>query len=339
MSTRHSDYLWDPRAEPEEEVEQLERLLRPLGAQAHELAERELPIAWRAPAARWRRRTVQFAAVAASLVLSVYSAHFYRLSWREGSPWPMTMQSADGAVRNRELRVGQRIATAEGETATLQAARIGTVTVGPDSAAMLVRTRKGQHRVELERGRLHAKVWAPPSYFGVTHGELRFTDLGCEFDLSVAAGGGTLTVASGWVIYRHRDAEILVPEHYSLAFSATAAQVPMRIDASAELRARVIQLDADAAAGVAPGDIATLAQAIAANARDDDFFTLLNLLVRYPELAGTALYPRLASALHVDVVADHRARWARGDVAAREEWWQRLPAQPKTWWLNWRDMF
>jgi hypothetical protein len=241
------------------------------------------------------------------------------------------------------LHVGERIATTSGQTATLNAARIGKVVIAPNSVAHLIRSRAGQHRIELEQGRLHAKIWAPPNYFGVAHREARFIDLGCEFVLSIgASGNGTLAVASGWIIYRHGDQEILVPEDYSLTFDGRSAGTPVRIGSSADFQSWVSELDSQLTSNamIDQSRVIELAQNIAAGARNEDYFTLLNLLVRHPQLAHGPLYPRLATALKVDSPDElHRARWARGDPSARDEWWRRLPEQPKTWWLNWRDAF
>lgn len=227
------------------------------------------------------------------------------------------------------------------QTATLNVARIGKVVIAPNSVAHLTRTRPGQHRIELEQGRLHARIWAPPGHFGVTHGEMRFTDLGCEFDLNVdAAGSGTLNVASGWVVYGHRGDEILVPEGYSLTFDASAGRTPLRGDAPPTFSNEVRELDVrlDAQASTDEPAVIALTNSLAATARDDDYFTLLHLLVRHPQLAQGSLYPRLASALGIEAIDEsHRARWASGDAGAREAWWDRLPKSPKTWWLNWRD--
>lgn len=327
------DYLWNPEATPDADIERIERALAPLGARALKLDERELRLKKRAP---WRY-VAAIAAGIASVFLGLYAVHTYRLSWDENRAWSVATTQADGAVRQWELSVGEPLITGPDEAAQLSAARIGTVTVAPNSLARVTRTRKGLHRVELERGRLHARIWAPPNHFGVTHGDMRFTDLGCEFDLEIdASSAGTLHVTSGWVIYRIRGEEVLVPEQYVLAFDETTVRVPLRSDAAAEFRRWVIELDT-----MAPTNdrarIFELSQGIAANARDADYFTLLSLLVRHPTLAEAPLYTRLAAALNIDVDESHRARWMQGDATARDEWWRRIPEQPKTWWLKWRD--
>ncbi len=339
MSEQYDDYLCDPRAKPHPEIQALERLLQPLSANALRLAHRPLALPRQSTRAL-RRRYFQVAVAVAATLACVYVAHLYRLSWPDASPWPASIVQADGSIRSTVLRVGEQLVTGPIETASLEAARIGKVRLAPSSEVRLIQTRGGRHRIELVNGRLHAKIWAPPSHFGVEHGELRFIDLGCEFELNVErSGSGTLAVTSGWVIYGREDKQILVPEYYSLAFDGESAQVPVRLDSSSEFRNRVDALDAQLTLNAADRPrVSDLAQAIAARARDEDYFTLLNLLVKHPSLAAGPLYPRLAKALGIERIDEsHRARWASGDASSREEWWQRLPKQPKSWWLNWRD--
>lgn len=341
MIEQHDDYLWDPNATPHPELQSLERLLEPLSANALGLAHRPLPLPREPTRATHWKRYLRVAVAAAVTLAGVYLAHLYRLSWPEGSPWPASIVYEDGPMRSTVLRVGERIATGPFETAMLDAARIGKVHIAPSSEVHLTRTRKGQHRIELVQGRLHAKIWAPPNYFGVAHREMRFIDLGCEFDLNVArTGTGTLAVTSGWVIYGHGTEEILVPERYLLTFDGRSAQVPVRIDSSSDFRSWVTELDAQLTSNTSTdrSRVSDLSQMIAADARNEDYFTLFNLLVRHPQLAQGPLYARLATALKVASPDEsHRARWARGDPSARDEWWQHLPKQPKTWWLYWRD--
>lgn len=335
MTSKVDDYLWDPNAEPDANIEEFERMLAPMSARARKLEEHPLPIPRRAI---WQR-IAAIAACVASVFLGLYAVHAYRLSWEDGRPWSVTTIRANGLTRELQLRVGEILSTGPSESAVLSAARIGTLTIAPHSLAQITRTRTGLHRVELERGHLHAKVWAPPNHFGITHGEMRFTDLGCEFDLKVdAAAEGTLAVTSGWVIYRFRDEEILVPENYVLTFGRSGADVPLRRDAPEDFAAHVVELDAKARMNDR-ARVAELSRFIDSNARDEDYFTLLNLLIRHPALAEGPLYARLASALNVEPDESHRARWARGEAAARDQWWQRIPEQPKTWWLKWRDAF
>lgn len=344
MSTQADNYLWDPKDSPDAEIEALERQLRPLSADSLKLQERVIPI-------RRRKRPFQTRALigifsAAAAAASLYFAHLYRLNWEENSPWPMQTVGLASHDRPELLHVGERIVTAPGQSVTLNAARIGTVTVSPESTIRLTQTQKGRHRLELEHGRMHAKVWAPPSYFGVTHGDTRIIDMGCEFDLSIdPVGKGSISVTSGWVIFWIQDKGVFVPEQYVLEFDASKSQLPTRADADAAFRSLANELDAKLAANESIDDprVVELGQSIASSARDEDYFTLLTLLDRYPALARSLLYPRLAVALKVNANDEaHRALWATGDVKAKNEWWNKLPTQPKqsnAWWWNWRDAF
>jgi hypothetical protein len=349
MSSHHDQeyesYLWDPNATPDAEIENLERLLKPHGAHVLELATRALPLP-RRPRSLLLRRSAYAAAASLTMLGCTYLLHAHRLNWTDGNPWPVTTVRENGTTEGALLEVGERIVTASDQTATLSAARIGKVVVAPNSAVRLVRTQKGRHRIELERGRMHAKVWAPPSYFGVAHGETRVIDMGCEFDLNIESpGNGFLSVTSGWVIYWHGDRGVFVPEHYSLAFSEAGAQIPSRVDAANDFRGWVNELDTQLASNPAidhPRAVELVAQ-ITAGARDEDYFSLLTLLGRYPRLAQSALYPRLAMALKVSPDDElHRARWAQGEPEPQNQWWNKLPKQPKephSWWWNWKDGF
>jgi len=330
----HDDYLWNPDAAPVDDIAHIEQALQSFSARARKLDQRCI-----VPVSRpkvWRR--VATLALAASVAIAgIYGIHWHRLSWSEGSPWPVTIVREGGATETTMLQVGERIVTGTDQTATLNAARIGKVIIAPNSDAKLVQTGKGRHRIELVQGRLHAKVWAPPNFFRVAHGDSEFVDMGCEFELQIdSPSTGTLTVLSGWVFSQIGFQEVLVPEHYSIAFAPESVQLPVRTDASTEFRDWVNEL----ATGT-PDESRTIAlsQNIAAAARNEDYFTLHTLLRRHPQLALGPLYPRLAAAFNVEPNESHRARWARGEREAMNEWWRLYPKQPKQWWLNWRDAF
>jgi ferric-dicitrate binding protein FerR (iron transport regulator) len=341
MTQHRNDYLWDPTSDPDAEISKLERLLGSQGAAALGLADRDLPIHPFSSAhrsRRWRRWGIAALTAAAAVAVAV-TLHFYRLGWMSDAPWPAIVTNDRGLSQAVLLQVGNRIATAKGETATVEVARIGTVSLAENSVLKLVRTQKDRHRVELEHGRLRARIWAPPRYFGVGSGGATAVDLGCEFEIASSAGGpGTLTVTSGWVMYVRDDSEILVPEGHSTTFDGVTVSTPVRVAAELSFRELVGQLDSQFAQDAPDGARAEgLAERIASAAGPEDYFTLLSLLSRHPELARTSLYSSLAAALAAPVDETHRARWLRNDVDAKNEWWNRLPKQPKRWWLNWRD--
>lgn len=329
-----NDYLWDPTATPDAEIEKFERALRPVSARALQLDLRT-PIIRKRPRRKAWRYVGAIAAAASLAAITVASLYFHRLSWDEKAPWPVTIASTDGNREDFLLRVGERIVTTSEQSATLSVARIGHVNVAPNSEATLIRTEGNRHRLELQHGRLHAKIWAPPNYFGVNHGNASFIDMGCEFDLQIdSPERGTLTVQSGWVFYSVGYEEILVPDGYLLSFSEVRARIPVRTTATKEFREWVDELDRDAE------QPSRLAATIAEAASDEDYYTLYMLMRRHPTLALSPLYPRLAAALKLVPSESHRERWSRGERDAINLWWKEWPhPQPKKWWVNWRDAF
>ncbi len=327
------DPLWDPKLPANAELHRLQVLLAPYAA-SRRPALRSLPV--RPGRLRWWLWPMRGLAVAAALMLTLWSLHAYRVYWPEGEAWPLLSAHAQ-----HSLAPGERLQTGSGETAQVQVARIGQMHIAANSVVRLIQSRSGQHRVELESGRVHARVWAPPGHFGISSGALRVVDLGCEFTLERGAdGSGSLAVQSGWVQQYLGGQKQLVPAGHALKFTADSVDAPLRFDATPAMRSAVSELN-QALRTSGDADLhERLASAVAVAARDEDQYTLMNLLLRAPALAGGALYPRLAQALKVpDDDTEHRAAWQRADAAAIEIWWKRLPSQPKRWWTHWRDAF
>lgn len=335
MSDRYSDYLWDPTAQPDPNIVALERAVRSWSATARGLNLRSPRMT---PVRRRMRVGYIGALLAAATFATVFVVLEHRLSWPAGGSWRVTLSSH---AEVSQLSVGQSLETGLGETATIRAARIGEVRLAPGSSLRLIKTHNGEHRVELDRGRMRAKIWAPPGYFGVKVGTTRIVDLGCEFELTAEQdGSGLVSVASGWVAYDRGGIEVLIPAGYASRFSETRASTPVRHDASDELRRAAEALDALIDRAADDGETQAAADALANATRDDDYFTLLSLLTRHPRLASSSIYARLHTSLAAGPIDEaHRARWLRGDLKALDEWWRQLPRQPKTWWLNWRDAF
>lgn len=328
------DPLWDPTLPADPQLQHWQSLLAPYAASRRALLLR--PPMLRPRIRPTRRRMVVGLATAATLLIALWSAHAYRLYWPEDQPW--RLQQAAGTSL---LVPGQRLQTGTDEIAELQVARIGRVQIAPGTALQLLGSRSGRHRIELEHGRIQARIWAPPGHFAVSSGSMRVVDLGCEFILERGLdGSGHLSVLSGWVQQHLGGKEQLVPAGHALSFSADAASTPLRSDAPEALRTALAALDHAMQRRAAADEIDALAAAVAHAARDSDQYTLMSLLLRDPELAASALYPRLARALRVSADdAAHRSDWIQGDYAAVEIWWQRLPSQPKRWWTHWRDAF
>ncbi len=211
MTSRHetNDYLWDRSGPVDAEIAALERLLAPQRWQGEARRHRHArSAAMPAPRRRRMRRwpvAVATAATLALLALGVRLWHGHRLDWPAQQPWQMALIEGEVRIDGHTVPSATRLApgavldTGDGR-ARLRAARIGEVVVGEHSRFRIVATGGGRHRTELQRGRLWARVWAPPGAFGVSTPAGEVFDLGCEFVLDAREdGSGALSVRSGWV--------------------------------------------------------------------------------------------------------------------------------------------
>jgi len=153
----NDDYLWDRSGPPDIEVAQLERCLAPLRYRHRPLAPSLAP-----SRARWAVAGTSAAAllaVAAGLLLTVT---------------PGT-QSSDWQLDGANLRQGQTVRTGN-SAVRLESDAIGRV----DLAANSVARSTGSKRLSLQRGELHAFIWAPAREFVVETPSARAIDMGCE---------------------------------------------------------------------------------------------------------------------------------------------------------------
>ncbi|HET9032861.1 MAG TPA: FecR domain-containing protein [Dokdonella sp.] len=333
------DPLWDPSQPADAELRRMENLLASYRLRPTTLNLAAKPrVSRRASLRRW----LPALAAGILLALSIPAWLQYRLAWQDGRAWQATTAETGGHPEALTIAPGNSVTTTAGQTATITVARIGSVRLSPDSTLRLVETRAGRHRVSLAHGHLRARIWAPPGYFGVASGAAEVVDLGCDFDLwKQADGHGRVYVHSGWIAYEAADRQILVPAGFEVHFDPQQVSTPIRRGAGPALQGAVGTLEiALAESGENSTETLQAASDVAAKLEDADAFTALSLLTRYPKLAATALYPRLARALGASADdASHHAAWVAGDHDAINAWWQRIPTPPKRWWANWRDAF
>lgn len=325
------DPLWDPKQPGDETLERLVSLLsRYRQVPSPDRAQRAMPGAGRC---KRGRRTWPAVALAIAACMACVAAWLpWRLHWEESRQWPI---SAGVIAAPASLGVGGTLTTAAGESATVRVARIGRVEVMPGTRIKLLDTRAGHHRLALLDGRVRARIWAPPGYFGISTGASETIDLGCEFEMSRnPQGEGTVHVTSGWIMHRVGVQETLVPAGSRLDFDALRSGIPLSTTATTGFKAAVQRLDIAMARGTR---LAGEEEAIVREATRADSFALLSLLTRYPALASGPIYPELATLLDAPADAAHREAWSRGSLQAMDLWWERIPRPPKAWWLNWQD--
>ncbi len=328
------DYLWDPSATPAESVQAVERALAPARFEAV-----RRPLHLPAIARRRRRLDRRWLALAAGLVIVAGAATFWswRWSWPAGAPWPVTLQSAaPGAPETSDrLQLNGRFELPPDTSARVQIARIGRMAVAPGSALVLSETRSSRHRVQLDRGAVRVRLWAPPGRFAFQTPAGSVIDLGCIFDLSVDAQGTTrVSVDTGWVQLANGWGESLVPAGASSVMSAaTRPGVPVYDDAAPAFSDAVRTLERATDDGARLHALDT----IAATARARDVVTLLVLANVEPATAKRPLLDRAARLIPpppgvtVDAIV-------AGDSSQLWRWYGALDLPPaKSWWLNWRD--
>ena len=304
-------YLFDPQAQPAEEVQQLEEILA-----QHRFDSRANPFRM----VQWRRRLVPLFAAAAVLLLITGMA-VWLWTWPSQRPWTVVSGSLP------TLPVGSTVKASD--ALRVRVARIGWMQVSQGSVVTLRSTRSNRHRLAVAAGTIHVSVWAPPGSIGVTTPEGEVIDLGCEFVLNVDGQATRLDVISGWVELDNGFAEVLVPGGATSEMTASGyPTAPVFKTADPAFRAAVRELEHGS-----PGAVET----VVGKARRRDVLTLLVLAQRGIERerlvqrAAELMPPRSPQTVE-------RAR--RGESDAISEWIGELPLPPtKSWIRNWRDLF
>jgi hypothetical protein len=313
------DYLWDPLAAPDAEIQRLEALLRPA-------AFREAPLReGLVPPRKAGIRVGAWAALAAAAVLAVGGIHVARHS--TAAPWTVTaaqgapvVRGARGEITAGALVRGGVVETDARSSAVLIVGRIGRAELGPGSRLRLVDAGASEHRLALERGTMHASIDAPPRYFLVQTASALAVDLGCVYTLAVdERGNGTLTVEEGEVELQLGDVTVAVLAGNAASLrNGVGPGLPYPVRARQALRRAVAAYDADPASGAA-------LQAVLAAADSRSTITLWHLLQRAEPAARALVYARLAAIAPPPATAT-RERLLRGESGALQRW--RTELQP-----------
>jgi hypothetical protein len=186
------------------------------------------------------------------------------------------------------LAVGGLLETDNETRAVLDVGAIGTVEMEPNSRVRLIEAHLTEHRLALDRGKISAKVSAPPRLFFVDTPSAEAIDLGCAYTLEVDnAGRSFLHVTNGWVALVGNGRESFVPIG---AMCETRPGVgpgtPFFDDATDEFRAALERFDFDSGGREA-------LKAVMNESRDRDTFTLWQLLSRVDETDRAEILERM----------------------------------------------
>lgn len=149
------------------------------------------------------------------------------------------------SFENEKLAVGEVLETDKNSRARVQVADIGNVEIAPNSRVKLVKTKTTEHRLSLEKGELHAKIFAPPRLFIVDTPSAVAVDLGCEYKLEVdEKGDSRLHVTGGFVALENGKVSSIVPAGASaLTKKGKGIGTPFADSSTAELQNALYKFD------------------------------------------------------------------------------------------------
>lgn len=338
----NNDYLWDGSGEPDPEVRKLETLL---GGLRHNRSAPEFPMDVIAqPPARARRLQLRWFAFAAAAVFLIAAtailwlrpkpaalpARGWEVSRMEGAPriGRHALGSATGI-----LSVGQLLETDGTSKASLSSQEIGEVVVDPGTRLRLLASASGTRLLALERGTIHASIWAPAGEFVVNTPSAMAVDMGCVYSLHVdASGDGQLRTTLGWVGFKLGDREAFIPAGAACATrKGRGPATPYFEDASASFRTALAALDAE---NNSSQERAAALDTVLDTARNRDAFTLWHLLSRVSAAERAVVFDRLST-----LVAPPRGVTREGilhlDGQMLDLWWNEFGLGDITLWRHW----
>ena len=315
----NDDYLWDRSGPPDHEIERLERTLAPLRYRHRA----DLLKSRRAPAGRWWAMAAAAAVVVAAVALSMRAPLPAATAWQVDSVRGKASMGSEQAAVAMSLRAGQTVRTGGDTEITFRAEDFGTMLIGPDSELRATTDR----RIELDRGLLHAYIWAPPRQFVVDTPSARAVDLGCQYTITVdASGDGLLRVSLGWVAFQNGGEEAFIPEGAAcVTRKRRGPGIPFYEDASEPLRRSLAAFE--------QGDAGALGGILAA-ARPSDGLTLWHLLTRVSEGARGRVFDRFAELVKLPKEV-RRDAVLRRDAHAIDLCWDALNLENTDWWRGW----
>jgi hypothetical protein len=254
------------------------------------------------PSAFWTWQSKVAAAAVLLLVGSLGAFWIYRNNASPGVQKPSWLvKRLDGAPRigseqisnNGRLAIGEWLETDSSSRAQIDVATIGNVDVEENSRVRLLQTRADEHRLELVRGKMSARIWAPPRLFFVDTPSAVAADYGCAYKLEVDDEGRSLLhVTSGWVQMESKDRDSMVPAGASCETRPGIGPGTAYFDdAAPDFRAALTKIDFERDATVRSAALTSVLD----HARPRDTLTLWGLFRRFEGHDRERLYDKLAS--------------------------------------------
>jgi FecR protein len=342
----NDDYLWDGSGEPDPEIQKLETALGKFHHAGHAPEFPAIPGSVRRPGF-WQRfvgSRWSFGLAAAAVLLAAFGILWWsqKPNATSGTGWdvkslagtPQVESNAFGkSLRAGKLGVGQTLVTDSHSEANISIADVGTVNVEPNTRLRSVAGGNGQNRLALDRGTIHAFIWASPGEFTVDTPSAIAVDLGCSYTLQVDdSGAGILRTKLGWVGFKLDGHEAFIPAG---AACATRPKVgpgtPYFEDASTSFREALSKFDF--AAEAPEVQIAELAK-ILEKSRQRDALTVWHLLARVDEPQRGQVYDRLTT-LVPPPPGVTREGILHLDQKMLDAWWNQLGLGDISLWRTW----
>jgi len=228
--TELQDYLMNPGDPVDAGIRDVERALAPLRAidvtsrveASHRSAAVVGSIRVASRRSMWSRVIAGPLVAAAVLTVLFGAVETYGRAMR---PW--TVVNIPSGVplaavpQPRAVVAGDWIVTDSASSARLNVGFIGRTRIEPGSRVKVVDASTGRYRLALERGQLHARIWAPPRFFTVETGKALAVDLGCEYTLRAYPDGSAwLRVESGEVELVGSGSVVRIPAGNSASIQA-----------------------------------------------------------------------------------------------------------------------
>ena len=340
-SMKTQDYLWDKSGAPDPEIVKLESQLE---AFRQSCPAPIFPAI--APGRRWTFFPVQLVprivtatavlvlGVAAFLVLgkpTTSTAAGWDISNVAGTPRiGAAVVSAQNTVR---FGVGQLLETDSHSRISLHHWTTGWIEVEPGTRLRLLTMAENLKRIALERGTIHAYIWATPGQFVVDTPSALTVDLGCAYTLHVDdSGAGLVRTSRGWVGFKFNGREAFIPAG---AADATRPKVgpgtPYFEDATPEFRSALAKFDfEDTTPQTRAANLATVIR----ESRKDDALTLWHLLSRVDEAPRGLVYDRLRG-LAPPPAGVTREGILRLEQPMLDAWWNALSFDDISVWRRW----
>jgi hypothetical protein len=233
-----------------------------------------------------------------------------------------------------KIGFGETLETDSQSRARLSIEDVGEVQVEPGTRLRVLAARSGHKRLGLERGTIHAAIWAPPGRFVVDTPSAVAVDLGCAYTLQVdGTGAGLLRTTLGWVGFKLQAREAFIPAGAACATRPKMGPgTPYFEDASGAFREALERLDFGAEGPERRGQELDV---VLSEARKRDALTLWHLLARVDAGSRGRIYDRLA-ALVPPGSSITREGILRLDQNMLDSWWNQLGLGDISLWRNWQ---